>query len=77
MLHTLILPLFGLLGIYYTFCTLTLFTSNKVLLIILTILTILVQIAFVDIIIPYPINFNTQYLITQYLFPLWNKIFHN
>ena len=77
MLHTLILPLFGLLGIYYTFCTLTLLTTNKVLLLFLTIFTILIQISFIDIIIPYPINFNTQYLITQHLIPFWNKIFYN
>ena len=42
--------LFGLLGIYYTICTLLSLTSNKFLLIVLTILTVFLQITFIDII---------------------------
>ena len=61
MIHTILLPLFVLFGIYYTFCTLISLTSNKLLLIFLTLNAILIQITFIDVILPYPIHFNTKY----------------
>ena len=75
MIHAIILPLFGLLGIYYTICTLLSLTSNKFLLILLTIITVFLQITFIDIILPYPINFFTKLIFTQYLFPLVNNFY--
>ena len=77
MIHTIILPVFGLLGTHYTFCTLISLTSNKLLLIFLTLIAIFIQTTFMDLILPYPIHFNTHYFITQYLFPLWNNFFSN
>ena len=70
MIHTILLPLFGLCGIYYTFCTLISLTSNKVLLFLLILLAVFIQITFIDLIFPYPIHFDTKYFITQYLIPL-------
>ena len=77
MIHAIILPLFGLLGIYYTICTLLSLTSNKFLLILLTVLTVFLQITFIDIILPYPINFTTKHIFTEYLFPLVRKFYYN
>ena len=77
MIHTILLPLFGLLGIYYTFCTLISFTSNRLLLIFPTLPAIFIQITFIDLILPYPIHFITQYVIKHYLFSLSNTFFSN
>ena len=77
MIHTIILPLAGLCGIYYTFCTLISLISNKVLLLLLTLLAVFIQITFIDLILPCPIHFDTKYFFTQYLFPFWHKFFPN
>ena len=77
MIQAIILPLFGIFGIYYTICTLLSLTSNKFLLLLLTLITVFLQIAFVDIILPYPINFNTKHIFTQYLFPLVNNFYYD
>ena len=69
MIHTIILPLLVLLGVYYTFCTLISLTYNSLLLVFLTLNAIFIQTTCNDIILPYPIHFNTQYINTQYLFP--------
>ena len=53
MLTSLILPLFGLLSIYHTFCTLLQYLKNPLLLSLCTVLTILLQVVFVDQILPY------------------------
>ena len=65
MIHTIVLPLFGLLGIYYTICTLLSLTSNTFSLTVLTIITVFLQILFVDLILQYRIHFTTQYILTQ------------
>ena len=65
MIHSIRFPLFGLFGIYYTFCTLISLTSNKLLLIFLTLIAIFIQITFIDLILPYPIHFITKYFITK------------
>ena len=62
MLTSLILPLFGLLSIYYTFCTILQHIHNTFLLFLSTVLTIVLQVAFVDQILPYNSQFNTKYL---------------
>ena len=67
MIHTILLPLFGLFGFYYTLCTLILLTSNKLLLIVRTLNAIFIQILFIDLILPYTIHFIIFF--TQYLFP--------
>ena len=77
MIHAILLPLFGLLAICYTICTLISFTTNKVLLIILTTITVFLQITFIDLILPYPINFNTKHILPQYLFPLVNNFYYD
>ena len=77
MIHTILLPFFGQCGIYYTFCTLLSLTSNKVLLLLLTLLAVFIQITFTHLILPYPIHFDTNYFITQYLFPLWHTFSPN
>ena len=46
-------------------------------LIFLTIITIFLQITFIDIILPFPINFTTKHIFTQYLFPLVNKLYYD
>ena len=63
MLTSLILPLFGLLSIYITFCTLLQYIHNPFPLFLCTILTIVLQVLFVDQILPYNSQFNTKYLI--------------
>ena len=74
MLTSLILPLFGLLGIYYTFHTLIQNIHNPFLLFLCTVLTILL-VAFVDQIIPYNSHFNTKYNLLQYIYPLWQSYY--
>ena len=76
-IHTIVLPLFGLLGIYYTICTLLSLTSNKFLLTFLTIITLFLQIMFIDLTLPYPIHFTTQYILTQYLFSFLNNFYYD
>ena len=75
MLTSLILPLFGLLSIYYTFCTLLQYIHNTFLLFLCTVLTIFLQVAFVDQILPYNSQFNTKYLLLQYIYPLWQSYY--
>ena len=60
MLTSLILPRFGLLRIYYTFGTLLQYIHNPFLLFLCTILTIFLQVAFLDQILPYNSQFNTK-----------------
>ena len=80
MLTSLILPLLGLLSIYYTFCTLLKYIRNPFLLFLCTVLTIFLQVAlflqvaFVDQILPYNSQFNTKYLL-QYIYPLWQSYY--
>ena len=59
------------------FCTLTSLTLNKLILMFLTQIAIFVQTTFIDLIFPYPIPFNIQFFITQYLLPLWNNFLSN
>ena len=75
MLRSIILPLFGLLSIYHTFCTLITYIPNKFLLFLRTVLITFLQIVFVDQIIPYNSQFNTRYLLLQYLYPLWQAYY--
>ena len=69
MLTTLVLPLFGLLSIYYTFYTLIQYIHNPFLLFPCTVLTVVLQVVFVDQIVPYNSQFNTKYLLFQYNYP--------
>ena len=71
MLTSLILPLFGLLSIYYTFYTLVQYLHNPFLLFLCTVLILFLQIVFVDQILPYISQFKTKYLLLQYICPLW------
>ena len=70
MLTNLVLPLFGLLSIHYTFYTLIQFIQNPFLLFLCTVLTIFLQVVFVDQILPNNSQFNTKYLLFQYIYPL-------
>ena len=63
---------FGLLSIYHTFCTLIAHIHNKFLLILFTIRIIFLQIAFIDLILPYNPKFNTKYLLFQSIYTLWH-----
>ena len=73
MLACIILPLFELLSIYYTFHTFIQYIQNPLLLLLCTILTLFQQVVFVDQILPYNSQFNTKYLIPQYIYPLWQS----
>ena len=77
MLTSTVLPLFGLLSIYHTFCTHITYIPYKFLLFVCTVLTIFLQIVFVDQIIPYNSNFNTKNLIIQYIYSLWQTYYSN
>ena len=68
MLTSIVLPLFGLLSIYHTFCTRITYIANIFPLLISTALTILLQIVFVDQIIPFNSKFNSKYLIIQCIY---------
>ena len=68
MLTKIILPLFGLLSLYHTFCTLFTCIPNKFLLFLCTVLIIFLQIVFVNQITPYNSQFRTKYLLLQYLY---------
>ena len=77
MFTSILLPLFGLLSIYHTFSTLIQYIQNKNPLLLRTVLTIFLQIVFVDQILPYNFNFNTKTLIIRYIYPLWQTYFTN
>ena len=77
MLTSIVLPLFGLLSIYYTFYTLIQYLQNPLLLFLCTVLTIFLQVVFIDQILPYNSQFDTKYLLFQYIFPLWQSYYTN
>ena len=77
MLTSIVLPLFGLLSIYYTFYTPIQYIHNPFLLFLCTVLTIFIQVVFVDEILPYNSQFNTKYLLFQYIYPLWHFYYTN
>ena len=71
MLTSLLLPLFGLLSIYCTFYTLIQYIHNPFLLFLCTVLILILQVAFVD----HNSQFNTKYLLLQYVYPLWQSYY--
>ena len=73
MLTSIVLPHFGLLSIYYTFYTLIQIIQNPFLLFLCTVLTIFLQVVFIDQILPYNSQFNTKHLLFQYIYPLWQS----
>ena len=73
MLTSLVLPLFGLLIIYYTFYTPIQYIHNPFFLFLCTVLTIFLQVVFIDQILPCNSRFNTKYLLFQYIHPLWQS----
>ena len=73
MLTSILLPLFGLLSIYHTFKILIQYIQNPLLLFISIVLTIFLQVIFIDQILPYNSQFNTQYLLFRYIYPLWQS----
>ena len=75
MITSLILPLFGLLNIYYKFCTLLSLKSNKFILFRYTVVVIYYQITFVDLILPYNTQLSTKYFIFRYIYTLWQYYF--
>ena len=77
MLTRLVLPLFGLLSIYYTFYTLKQHIHKPFLLFLCTVLTIFLQVVFIDQILPYNSQFNTKYLLFQYIYSLWQSYYTN
>ena len=77
MLTSIVLPLFGLLSIYQTFYTLIQYIQNPFLLFLSTALTIFLQVVFVDQILPFNFQFNTKYLLFQYIYPLWQSYYTN
>ena len=77
MLTNFVLPFFGLLSIHYTFHTLIKYTQNPFLLFLCTVLTIFLQVVFIDQILPYNPYFNTKYLLFQYIYPIWQSFYTN
>ena len=77
MLTSIVLPLFGLLSFYYTFYTLLQYIRIPFLLFLSTVLTIFLQVVFIDQIQPYNSQFNTKYLFFQYIYPLWQSYYTN
>ena len=77
MLTSIVQTLFGLLSTYYTFFTLIQYIHNPFLLFLCTLLTIFLQVVFVDQILPYNSQFNTKYLLFQYIYPLWQSYYTN
>ena len=73
MLTSIVLPLFGLLSIYHTFKILIQYIQNPLLLFISIVLTISLQVIFIDQILPYNSQFNTKYLLFRYIYPLWQS----
>ena len=72
MLTSIVLPLFGLLRIYHTFYTLIQYIQNPFFSL-STALTIFLQVLFIDQTLPYNSQFNTKYLLFQYIYPLWQS----
>ena len=77
MLTCLVLPLFGLLSIYYTFHTLIQYIQNPFLLFLCTVLIIFLQVVFLDQILLCNSQFNTKYPTFQYIYPLWQSYYNN
>ena len=77
MLTSIVLPLFGLLSIYYTFYTLIQYIQNKFLLFLSTVLTIILQVVIIAQILPYNSQFNTKYLLFQYIYLLRQSFYTN
>ena len=77
MLTSIVLPFFGLLSIYYTFYTLIQYIQNPFLLLLCTVLTIFLQVVFISQILSYNSHFNTEYLLFQYIYPLWQSYYTN
>ena len=77
MLTSLVLPLFGLLSIYYTFYTLIQNIHNPFLFFLCTVLTIFLQVVFVDQIVLYDSQFNTKNILFRYIYPLWQSYYTN
>ena len=75
MLTSLIVPRFGLLSLYHTFCTLLQYIQNPILLSICTVLTIFLHVLFIDQILPYNSQFSTKYRLLQYIYPLWQSYY--
>ena len=73
MLTSIVLPLFGLPNIYHTFKILIQYIQNSLLLFISIVLTIFLQVIFIDQILPYNSQFNTKYLLFRYIYPLWQS----
>ena len=77
MLTNFVLPLFEILSIHYTFYTLIQYIQDPFLLFLSTVLTIFLQVVFIDQILPYNLYFNTKYLLFQYIYPLWQSYYTN
>ena len=77
MLTSIVLPLFGLLSIYHTFKILIQYIQNPLLLFISIVLTIFLQVIFIDQILPYNSQFNTKHLLFRYIYPLWQSYYTN
>ena len=75
MLTSIVLPLFGLFSIYHNFCRLITYIPFKFLLILCSVLTIFLQVVFIDQIIPYNSKFITKYPILQYIYLLWQTYY--
>ena len=75
MLTSIVLPLFGLLSIYYTFYTLIQYTQNPFLFFLCTVHTIFSQVVFIDQILPFNSQFVTKYLLFQNIYPLWQSYY--
>ena len=76
MYTSIILPLFGLLSIYHTFCTLITLNSKEILsLSLYSTHNFFFQIVFKEQITPYNSQFNSRYLLFQYLYPLWQTYY--
>ena len=77
MLTTLVLHLFGLFSIYYTFHTLVQYIQNPFPIFLCTVLTVFIQVAFIDLQVPYNSELNTKFLLFQYIYPLWQSYYTN
>ena len=77
MLPSIVLPLFGLLSVCYTFYTLIHTIQNPFLLFLNPALTIFLQVVLIDQILPYNSQFTTKYLLFQYIYPLWQSYYTN
>ena len=77
MLTSIVLPLFGLLSIYYTFYTLIQYIPNPFLLFLSTVRTIFLQVVFTYLNLTYNTQFNTKHLLFQYIYSLWQPYYTN